>query len=420
MDSQTLSSKRRFVHNLASLLGGEGAHRVSRLLSIMLIARALGVEEYGTMVFVGLCHETFRSLSRLAGGSLIIQCRDDDLKWMCENAGALNWGLALVTVILQCTLAELIAVYFEQPSVAFLLQVLSISHLLYPLVMVRVNLLHRHQALKKFALLSTLCVVVEDLSCALVAIYTENAWCVVVAKISSALLWCVLFYRYTEHDYPVKFDISHSLRLLKTSSRVFVSEICKQLRSSCDVFIAARVLGPEAFGLYSFARNAAIGIAQSLGNAYIHALYPHLTKLVQARQAGKGLLNAYGFALLISSLFFIQSLAAEFYVPLLFGEKWQAASTLVALLCFASVAILLLDTSLLFQRCLSRFTRELIIQASVLIGLCASLLYSDVRTADEFARTFVLSLAFLSIMVMSSSAISLLTLRHLGGRYEYE
>lgn len=420
MDSQMLGSKKRFIQNLASLLGGEGAHRISRLLSIMIIARALGVEEYGAMVFVGLCHETFRCLSRLAGGSLIIQCQDDELRSMSENAAALNWIIAILTVVLQCSLAELIAVYFEQPSVALLLQVLSISHLLYPLVMVRVNLLHRDQQLKKFALLSTVCVVVEDLSCALLAIVTENAWCVVAAKINSALLWCVLFYRYTDEDYRPKLNLLDSLRLLKTSSRVFVSEACKQFRSSCDVFIAARVLGPEAFGLYSFARNAAIGIAQSLGSAYIHALYPHLSKQIQAGQSGRGLFNAYGFALLISSLFLIQSLAAEFYVPMLFGEKWQSASTLVALLCFASVAILLLDTSLLFLRCLSQFTSELIVQAVVLGSICASLLYVDIRNAHEFANTFVYSLAFLSIFVVSVSTISFLTLRHLGGRYEYE
>ncbi|GAA6152906.1 oligosaccharide flippase family protein [Pseudoteredinibacter isoporae] len=420
MDSQPLSTKTRFVQNLASLLGGEGAHRISRLVSIMVIARALGVEAYGAMVFVGLCHEMFRSFSRLAGGTLIIQCKENELKWMCENAAALNWIIAFFTVILQCALAEMIAQYFEQPSVAFLIQVLSVSHLLYPLVMVRVNLLHRHQQLKKYALLSTVCVVLEDLSCALVAIYTEDAWCVVVAKISSAVLWCVLFYRYTDQDYPFKLTVRHSLKLLTISSRVFVSELCKQLRSSCDVFIAARVLGPEIFGLYSFARNAAIGIAQSLGNAYIHALYPHLSRQVQSGLSAKGLLSAYGFALIISSLFLVQSWAADMYVPLLFGEKWQNASTLVALLCFASVAILLLDTSLLFLRCLSQFTRELIVQLLVLAGLSLSLLYADVNNAHEFASCFVYSLAALSMLVMSVSTVSLMTLRHLGGRYEYE
>ncbi len=407
---------RQLLTNLASLMGGEGVHRISRLICIMLVARALGVEAYGAMVFVALCHESFRCLSKLSGGSLIIQCQQSDLAWVCANSARLNAFIAIVTATLQFCLADFISRFFDQTTIADLLKVLSLTHLIYPFVMVQVNLLHRQQHLKKFALLSTICVVVEDLSCALFAVILQSAWCVVLAKSLSAVLWCILFYRFGSERPEAIAKWSRMPQLLNASVRIFSSELSKQLRSNCDIFIAARLLGPEAFGLYSFAKNAAIGIAQSISNAYLHALYPYIAKLIQQGSSLSALSTSIGLVGLISLLFIVQSFLAPFYVPIVFGEKWSVASSIVSILCLASVALLFTDTCLLFFRCQSNFTIELLGQVFALAFIAFSLQQFDSPAADQFAEHFVFNLSIVAACLLGITLI--VFTRHYGGQYE--
>ena len=411
-------SNRRLLQNLLSLLSAEGVHRISRLLSIIVIARALGVEAYGTMVFVAICHESFRSLSKLSGGLLIIQCKQRDLLWVAQQAASLNWGIAIITMILQWQLANVIGSYFNQLEAATLLKYSALAHLLYPLVMVRVNLMHRRQQLKRFAVLSTSSVVVEDLSCAFLAFYLQSAWCIVFAKLASAAMWCFLFYRYSEDNIEAKFKANLAHKLLRQAIPVFGSELAKQFRLSCDVFIAARVLGPEAFGFYSFARNAAIGIAQSLGNAFLRAIHPYLAKEFSRNEGFSAIWRSYGLCLITSSFFVLQSLLAPLYVPLLFGEAWQGAVKLVSLLCYASVALLLLDCSLLIIRCLNYFKWEALLQSAGLLSLCALLQFSYFNSAYSFAQAFVVGLGLMSFLLMISLNVYLYFNKMPGGHYE--
>lgn len=118
------------------------------------------------------------------------------------------------------------------------------------------------------------------------------------------------------------------------------------LRLQGDVYIIGKVLGVEALGIYSFAKNAGIGISLSLINAYQHALLPNLCdaqgNLQELRTRYHLAIKSIGLIILFVTL---QCVFAPLYVPILFGEKWVSAIPILQILCFIAIAFALLGAN---------------------------------------------------------------------------
>jgi O-antigen/teichoic acid export membrane protein len=129
-------------------------------------------------------------------------------------------------------------------------------------------------------------------------------------------------------------------RMARFALPILLSEVFAAARVNLDKLLVWSSLGVDALGIYYFAFNAGIGLSLSLTMALSNSLYPEL-----ARYASQPALMLKRFdqailktALPISGIILLQAALSLFYVPLVFGEKWQHASAVVALLCLSAVS----------------------------------------------------------------------------------
>ncbi|MCF2949654.1 oligosaccharide flippase family protein [Paraglaciecola aquimarina] len=386
-----VNSNKRLLNNTSWLLVTEVAAKVSRIAVIFALAATLTAIEYGTVMLALACHEIFKLILRSGAGAQIIQCSDKQLPQFAQNGMLLQWLVCLLLASSQAALAFPIADFYNNPELLKLIALMAIVYLFYPLVSVKVFLVQRANNMRFFSIRNALCILTENLSIALFALLDCGIMSVVYGKWVFASLWILLFYFAPVKSFGVGFQAHVFLSLCKTSGQLLCTELVRALRMQLDMLIGARLLSPELFGLYCFAKSAGVGLSQSINNAFNAGLYPHLCDKHRANKLIPYVPTVYAITSIVGCLFLLQALLVPFYVPLLFSQEWQQNHTVIILLCLAALPAIFIDTQCNLLRAKAAYQSELYVRLYCLLITTACLLAIQAATPQIFALTILVS-----------------------------
>lgn len=376
----------------------EGCARSSRLVTILVMAAMLPLNEYGLAMLALASHELIRTLTRIGAGTKVVQCRDASLQVTAANAYVLNWLIALAVAASQYSLAPYIASYYQAPELASLLQIMALSYCLYPLVAIRACWVQRSQNMKRYSFCSAAAVSTDNLATALLLLGGVGMESIAYAKILAAFVWVLGFVTIKTPSFGFSFDLRYQWKLIRFSSQVLLSELLRNLRNNADLFIAGKLLGPEVLGLYAFAKSAGVGLAQSLSNAYLAGLYPKCAEEFRTGNLTQSTKRFFLFTAAVALIFLLQAVAAPIYVPILFNSNWAQAGTIVTVLCLSAGPALFLDTTCLIQRVQNRLLTESLLQLSALVTVVGVIFIAKPNDAMGFA-VFVTSASLVWLMI---------------------
>lgn len=377
--------------NALWLFSAELIAKLSRIVTIIVLAVALTPVSYGTAMLALACHDMLALLLRAGVGTQIIRCHDNQLQHYARCGAAIQWGICLTLAFGQWFVAEAIALWYDNPDLVMLLQVMALTYLFYPWVSIKVFLLQRANKIRYFGTRNGICVSIENLSIALFAWWQADFMAVAYGKLVFSVLWLVLFWRAPVKNYGIGYDLPTMLMLLRTSGQLFSSELFRTLRLHADTFIAAKVLTPELFGFYSFAKNAGIGLSQSISNVFNNALYPFLCKLQRQQSLDAHQSIIYLTAIAVGFIFVLQALLVPIYLPLLFDEKWQHMTPVVSVMCLIALPSTIVDTYCCFERAKAQFNHEIVTRFICLTLTLLMLLMSAPSQPMAFALTMLAS-----------------------------
>lgn len=355
-----MTSANTFLKSLSWLATGELMVRVSRLLTTLILARYLSLQDYGLAALAVASAEVVRILAANGVGNLILKAEQAKLHIVTQTVFWLNLMIGIIMFGLQFFAAPFIAELYQAPILESLLRALSFSHLIYPFAMVQFNLLQRDSRMKEAGLIMGATVTLDNILCAVLALSGFGVWSVIWPKLFAAALWVVVINRRVHWLPRMQFCWNELKQARRYSGGVLMAECLKNGRNQFDMFILGRLLPPDIFGLYAFARNAGLGISLSLTNGFNTALLP---KLCDARRAGEQLGKSY-FASLTTAMKFIaplilcQALLAPVYVPLLFGEQWAPASALIVALCLSAIPRMVFESASMYFRAADQLRSE--------------------------------------------------------------
>ncbi|WP_125779528.1 oligosaccharide flippase family protein [Pseudoalteromonas rubra] len=369
------STMRTLLSNTSYLIGAEVVAKASRLISIMAMAACLSATEYGTAMLALTVHEVLRLLLRSGAGAQVIRASDDELPAFLKNGRLLQWLLCVALCLVQILVALTSSWLFPGQDMTVLIALMALTYLVFPLVCNQVFLMQRRNQMGLFGLISSVCIITENLALAAALYLDAGLLAVVIGKWAFTILWLGCFAFVPTSAMTGQFSKVVFTRLLKASTQLAGSEILRSLRVNMDMFVAARLLSPELFGLYSFAKSVGVGLAISVAQAYTTALYPFVCKLKNAGNFGSRhsqLLLAITTA--VSAIFIVQAMLVPWYVPVLFTEHWQGSFTTSALLCLIATSTVWTDSYAVMQRANGRFARECQLNAYCLLISLAGLL----------------------------------------------
>lgn len=367
----------RLLRNMGWMGVAELLSRASRLVAAVVLARSLGVADYGVVAIAVTAAELVNVFTRNGIGARIVQAGDDRLEAVCNAAYRLNWRVSLLLCLAQCALATPIAAFYRTPQLAPMIAVLACSYLIYPYAMVQVYQAQRADRLRLVALATGGQVTLDNLISAALAWHGLGVWSVVLPKLMVAPLWVWLF-RSRQPWSPGRAAPAPHGELLRFSSQVLGTELVKTLRGNLDKLLIGRLLGLEALGVYAFAVNAGMGLSLTLVTAFNTAVYPHLCRLRHsAREFRLGYRRSLRLVAVGSvAVLGLQCLAAPWYVPLVFGAQWQHAIPMLMLLTLSAIPRPLAETAGQMLRAADQAGLDLRWNLALTLLFAASLLWA--------------------------------------------
>ena len=327
-----------FFKNISAFAAAEAANKITRILAMVFVARTLSAEAFGIAALALTSFELIRIVTNNGIGQMIVRAEQENLEAVCRRAHQLNFLLCTLAGVLQCAVGFLLCQLTGTSAVFLMGACLMLVFLGMPFGLVRIFRVMRDNRMDVVARINFLQVSADNILALVLAISGFGAWALVLPKLLTFPIW-LFGARRANHWKPDHRVASAPLREFVTFwLPVLATETLKGLRLHLDKAIIAALLGVEALGIYFFAFNAGLGLAQTLSVAFASCLYPQLCKV---QRQGKDLISSWernslillGFA---SIVFFIQVVASPFYVPVIFGDNWTSSVPVIAILCMAA------------------------------------------------------------------------------------
>ncbi|PKI18160.1 oligosaccharide flippase family protein [Colwellia sp. 12G3] len=400
-----LNSVIELLSNAVWLLSAEFVAKISRIFTIIVLAAQLSPTSYGTAILALAFHDVFGLLLRAGVGSQIINCKPHKLEGFAKNGIIIQWGICLTIAVGQFSSASYLSSLYDNDNITILLQIMAVIYLLYPWVSIKIFLLQRENQMRWFSIRNGLCVIIENCTIAISALLGADILSVALGKVAFSIFWLLLFSFSPVKTFGVGFNLSIINQMLQTSGKLFNTEFLRGIRLHADTFIAGKLLTPELFGFYSFAKNAGVGLSQSISQVYIGALYPYLCKLERKGQLLAQQNKVLAISLCIGFLFVIQALVAPIYVPILFDEKWSSAVPIITILCLVALPNLMIDIVCCMQRVTEQYHRETMTRFICLFISLVTLFIFTPNEPMEFALVIFFSSLFCLVPIFFINVI---------------
>lgn len=390
------------LRGFAAYCASEAMTKVARLVAVIALARVLTPAQIGIVAGSLAVAEMLKAFTENGVVQKIIAASVEDLEPTCVTARRINLVWCVMLFVLQIAIALAIHLSTDQIEGPVMIALMAGEYLFMPFGLVQCGLAMREGKLAGTAAVSGAQNVTANLMTALLVFLLPSPTVVALARLSSTPIWLAGMRRLRPWSVPRESTAAAVRPFIGFGSAVLGVEVLKVFRMQADKVIIGALMGPEALGIYFFAVNAGLTIANSFSVAFSTVLFPHLCASADRKAT---LRRSLAFAVaVIFPLIVFQAFAAPVYVPLVFGEKWASVAPLVAILCFAALPAILWSAAAQWLRSAGRPELELV--SSLFI---AAFVTSGIVVAAPFGLVpvvwSILATSTLSQLLASSAAI---------------
>ena len=373
----------RFVRNLMAMGSAQIAIRISRLVTTVILSRLLNSEAYGLAAIALTVYEFIAVFTRNGINARVIQATDDELESVTRTAYVLTWAICFGLMVIQALIALPIAWFCHDMRLFAPIALMSVIYIATPLCGMQAALQQREGRLGRIAFAGALQVTVDNALTAIFALMGMGMWAIVLPKILVAPIWVIVVrygHTWRPGKLPLRLSAYENWRDITRFSRNIVGvEIMTTFQANVDNIMVGAFLGVRALGIYYFAFNAGLGITLGLINALGQAVFPHLCQVrTDPRMLAVRYREAVGkLGFLVTPLVILQAALAPFYVPLVFGHKWDAAIPVLSIICLSALARPFASAASQLLTAVGRPEIELRWQAALTVALTIALLISS-------------------------------------------
>jgi teichuronic acid exporter len=326
-----------FKNIIWDYIGRFGNYLVSFLISIVL-TRLLSVEEFGIMAIVMVVITMAAVFMDLGFNRAIIQQQQISVLQL-STIFYINLGVSFLLMLICFLLAGPLAMFYKQPIIKPLFQVVSISFLLNGLNLVPSALLYKRLKLKANSIILLSASLVSGLIGIIMAYSGYGIWSLVAQSLSSSCIILLLSMAYVKFLPTLQFNFSAIQPLWQYGSRMFASGLLDRLYSRLDSFIIGKIYSAETLGYYYRAQSLEGFVRTFSAGSLMGSLFPYIAKHQNDKPYLKDFYLKYLHAITFSAvgLCGLLFLVAPDLFVLLFTERWLYAAGLFQLMMLAGI-----------------------------------------------------------------------------------
>ncbi|GAB2778886.1 lipopolysaccharide biosynthesis protein [Rhabdobacter roseus] len=262
-----------------------------------------------------------------------------------------NLFVSLLFVLFFLATSKHLSIYFGEPVLEKLINYCTICFLFLPLRTIPLVKLNKSYNFQKISIIN----LTSNLISLIVAFYQLSVGYGIWAILSKLLLFQIINTTIYSLSVSWKIKLEFSWIELKKSGKYSINQTLADTigywSRKIDDIIIARFIGLYGLGLYSFAYNFLMLPSIMIKSQLVQVLFPTMSSIKNdTKKLNKmyidisGALSYFGFPLI-----FILYIISSDLIPILVGDKWNAAIPLVHIFCIASLFEITIIPSTLFK-----------------------------------------------------------------------
>ncbi len=318
----------------------------------LILARLLFPEDFGVIGMATVFTTFIQVLNDAGMGPAIIQKKDLTEKHLntvfWTNIG---WSV-LLYLVLSFIVAPLAADFYEQPVLATIMPVLSISILTNALNTVHFSQLRRDLNFKRIAFIRNASSFIAGVIAICMAFLDFGVWALVANSVIAYVITVPLFYKATRWKPSRQWDKKILKEILSFGIFITGSKVIMNLVGNADYLLIGKWAGSVALGAYTLAfmmTNLVSGQVTSMLDTVMFPFYSSIQD--DFEKLRKYYLKLVGYyTLILYPIMLTLFLFAKELVPLFFGDKWDETILPLQILSLAvMVSVLTTGYNLLFR-----------------------------------------------------------------------
>lgn len=308
------------------------------LVTTLLLAYFLTPNAYGLMAMIAVFIAIASSLMESGFRQALIRLKEvtqDDL----NTAFYSNLMLGALAYLLLYFSAPHIAIFYNEPQLINLIQVLGLVILINSFEVIQVAIFHRQMNFKAQLMIGLPAALISACMAIGLAYWGVGVWALVAQMLISALITVILLWWISEWRPTKSFSLSSFCSMYNFSYKLFLSSLLDTVFRNLYIIVIAKLFSTSIAGLYFFAEKIRELILNQLVSAIQNVTYPALASIqddnVRLKAGYRKVISITTF-LLFPTLTLLAALAQPLF-SLLFPEKWWPAVPYFQLLCLAGL-----------------------------------------------------------------------------------
>ena len=348
------------VWNSIGLVINNGLDMIVKLI----LARLLLPKDFGIIGFAVVFMGAIKVFSDIGMTAALIQRKDEDLKPIDYDTAfwaGIGWGIFLAAV-LTFAVAPIATSFFNEPLLASILPVLSISLVLKPLTTVHIVNITRELDFKRIVLPQNISRITAAIIAVILALNGFGVWSLVFQRVLTNLFLAVIYTFVSpwrprmayNHD---SFKKIFSFGIYTTGTKIF-----NYLTHNIDYLLIGKILGAQSLGVYTLAYNLTFVIRGQIMDVINKVFFPVYSKI----QDDLVTIKRYYFKVIKYNCIITYPimigliLLAEPFVVIALGQKWIDAVIPIKFMAGAGMVHLLTISNTTLLRGIGRPRLEMI------------------------------------------------------------
>jgi O-antigen/teichoic acid export membrane protein len=302
-------------------------------LNLMILTRLLGPEAFGLVALATVFTDVLDIFLDQGFSAAIVQRSNLER----EHLDTAFWTSVIIGILLAVgttAASGLVATFFQEPRLAFVLSWLSIGFIFGALSSTQTAILQRQLAFKSLAARSMTAKTVGGIVGVSLALAGFGIWSLIALTLATDLAAVIVLWRIS--DWRPGFNLSkkHFKELFTFGVSITGNNILSQAVGHSDDFLIGYFLGPTLLGYYTVGYRLLLVILRLVTGIMNAVAFPTFSRL---QSDPKRMLRAFYqvtqyTSLLAFPVFIGLSILASELIPALFGEKWTPSIPVMQIL----------------------------------------------------------------------------------------
>lgn len=305
--------------------------------STLILVRLIEPESFGLVALSTICIGFFETIHTIGIGRYLMT-QTDLSQDSINSSWTLNIILKLIMSIGLVILSPYIAVFFNEPNLELIIQVVAINGFFKVFNNLGMIRLRKNLEFKKITYLEVVSKVFSTVVTLILAFISPNHWALIIG--SGSYVWIYLIGSYYIYDYRPQLRFKFEKEMFSFSAYMIFRNILSYLRNRGDVFIVSKLFDTSSIGKYKIGLDFAVMPFSEVIAPAGQAIFPGMANFKHNKEE---LFDKTYKYLALVYLFVIPCIVGIWYVApqfctVILGEKWADTAPIMS-----SLAILMLS-----------------------------------------------------------------------------